>query len=127
MHIHVPIEADIDRRKLTFLGQLCSLDTSSVIKTVFVNRLMAFLNNPSCISGVIPDMYRLCKKYNLLTILNRYISDGVFPSKYTWKTIVKSNIQIVYKHQFLTRIEENAVLKNYSIVHDLTRHSVCLQ
>ena len=120
----LPIEAEIDKRKLIFLGQVCSLNPSSIIKKVFAQRLMSYKNNAIKASGFVPDIFRLCRKYNLLAIVNNYISSGRFPSKLVWKRIVSNNISIVYSSEINARIAQDDLLKDLTIVHPMSCNQI---
>ena len=41
--------------------------------------------------GSIPDIWKVLQKYNVEEYLQNYLAIAVFPSKYTWKTIVKAD------------------------------------
>ena len=112
----LPIEAEIDRRKLVFLGQLCNLRNDNIIKEIFVNRLTYYLNFTSKATGFVPDIYRICKKYNLLFALDSYVSHGNFPCKATWKRIIDSNIMISHMSTFQSRVNSDVDLNIFQIV-----------
>ena len=92
-----PWKTVINHKKLNFLGQLCNLPClyiGPMAKRVFNIRLTHFqyMNNQSL--GFIPDINRILTTYALHYVLDRYLSDGVFPSKCAWKTIIyEKNIQ----------------------------------
>ena len=75
-------------KKLKFLGQLCNLPCSYMAKRVFNIRLTHFQHLDNQRLGFIPDINRILTKYTLHHVFDRYLSDGVFPSKYAWKRII---------------------------------------
>lgn len=102
----LPIKAEIDTRKLLFLGRLCRMNTEFLPKKIFTSRLFSFLYNLSETQmGFIPDVLQLLQTYQLTDYLNTWLSDGSFPSKSAWKSTVRSS---VYTHQTLQRIERTA-------------------
>ena len=68
----IPIEQEIDKKKLIFLGQLCRLPTKFLSKQIFVNRLFAYENNMYQMKGFIPDIHIICKKYSILYYLDTF-------------------------------------------------------
>jgi len=79
--IACPLETVIDHKKLNFLGQLCNLPGSYMAKHVFNIRLTHFQHLDNQSLGFIPDITRILTKYALHHVLDRYLLDGVFPSK----------------------------------------------
>jgi len=61
----VPIQLEIDYRKLLMLGLLCRLPSDSLAKQVFVNRLTRFFMLDRQFKGFIPDIYSKVRKYGL--------------------------------------------------------------
>ena len=59
---------------------------------ITVNRLTSYFVNGAAQAGFIPDVVRLLEKYNLSGILDTYMRDSIFPSKISWKRMVKSEI-----------------------------------
>jgi hypothetical protein len=45
------LESEIDRRKLTFLGQLCNMPNGFFVKRIFVNRLYSYKQSPTTATG----------------------------------------------------------------------------
>jgi len=75
-----------------FLGQLCIQHQAHTFQTL-ENQSLSF----------IPDIYRILIKYALHHVLDRYLLDGVFPSKCAWKriidqkTIQRSNTELFHE------------------------------
>jgi len=82
------METVIDHKKLNLLGQLSYLPCSYMAKR-FVNiRLTHFQHLENQSLGFIPDINRILTKYALHRVLDRYLSDGVFPSRCAFKRII---------------------------------------
>ncbi len=43
--------------------------------------------------GFIPDIVTILQKYGIKQHLDTFVTNGSFPSKYTWKQIVKSVVR----------------------------------
>lgn len=114
----ISLEAEIDKRKLTFFGQLCHLSPSARAKEIFINRLIHYINNPSSVIGFMPDIHRILAKYGLTDYLYSYISNGAFPSKYSWKTIVQRCILQYETIQLQSRLQSELSLRSFSKVHN---------
>lgn len=121
----LPIEAEIDKRKLMLFGQLCRLDTDTTIKMLFLNRLFNFNNHPSRVRGFIPDIYKILHKYDLIDILSSYCKTGVFPSKCRWKTVVNNNIKTKQMNLLQERVMTDGSLCDYCIIQSLSEVKPC--
>jgi len=89
-----PTPIQIEYRKLLFLHKLMSLPSGSVSRDIFIKKLILFINDQSCATlGFIPDICKMLFKYDLHDIVNNLLSPlHVIPSKYEWKSRVKSSI-----------------------------------
>ncbi|MCG8077812.1 MAG: hypothetical protein JAY75_16450 [Candidatus Thiodiazotropha taylori] len=101
----LPIEVEIELKKLILFGQLCRLNSNFWARTLFLNRLTTYKIAPAKQMGFIPDIDRLLRKYQLGHILEKYLQDGIFPSKYSWKRIIKVKV-----HQKATEAWHNRTL-----------------
>ena len=73
----LPIEAEIDTRKLLFLGRLCRLNSTALTKKIFMTRLYAFTYNLARTQrGFIPETIKLLQKYGLTDHLQSWLQDG---------------------------------------------------
>jgi len=97
----VPVQLEIDYRKLLMFGQLCRLDASYLAKQIFVHRLGRFVNLDRQSRGFTPDMFRLLQKYELVQYLEVFCTTGVFPSKFSWERTLKSMIFHKWKSKSL--------------------------
>ena len=87
----LPIESEIDARKLLFLGRLCRMDSHTLPKQIFLSRLFSYvetLSENQC--GFIPDIMEIIHKYELSSFLLDWIQEGNFPDKNVWKNIVRN-------------------------------------
>ena len=117
------IEAEITYKKLQFFSQLCRLPCKHIAKQIFVNRLLRYLNNDNQTRGFIPDLYRLLIKYDLLHYLEGFISYSTFPSKFTWKRILKSKVLERESRNMSSRL--TAVMSAEHISHIFDGHGPC--
>ena len=110
------LEAEIDSRKLQLFGQFCRLRINHWLRHVFINRLTAFFVNGASQTGFIPDVVRLLEKYNLSCVLDAYLRDSAFPSKFTWKRMVKYEIHSRELYQWHTRTSQPEFARFHRIV-----------
>ncbi|KAH3834565.1 hypothetical protein DPMN_107895 [Dreissena polymorpha] len=94
----------MDCSKLKFLGQLCRLSPKYLVKDVFHNRLLRYMNLENQSVGFMADVYRLLGKYGLLQFLNEYIETGLFPTKFTWKMIIDKTVILQAKIDVAQRL-----------------------
>ena len=89
----LPISAEIDYRKLLFLGRLCRMNTDYLSKKIFTSRLFSFLYQlTENQTGFIPNVFSLLSYYHLSSYLDTWISTGAFPSKPLWKSVVRTAV-----------------------------------
>ena len=104
-----PISAEIDARKLLFFGRLCRMSSQSLPKQTFLLRLFSYLleltNNQR---GFMPDVLQLLTTYNLIDHLHQWIEDGFFPSKHSWKIIIRSTINKTHRDQRFLRMSSDS-------------------
>ena len=87
------IEAEIDRRKLYFLGRLILMSHGIPCRKIFLVRLIKWKwNRTYKLKKFIPDIVRILYKYDLIDTLKEYILWDPFPSKHLWKKIVKEHV-----------------------------------
>ena len=109
------LESEIDFKKLTLLGQLCHLSSDFLSKDIFNNRLIRFIDNPHNKYGFFPDLYRILQKYDLVNFLSNYVTYGIFPTKYHWKTVIRDSIERICSLNINTRMESDSKLQIYSL------------
>jgi hypothetical protein len=114
----LPIEFEIDKRKLLLFGQLCNLDTRKRIKTLFISRLFQFMIKPRKAQGFISDLYRIFGKYHITHIFIDFYHNGSFPSANVWKQLVKTNIRNLANYEYRTRLLLDNDLKHFYYIHN---------
>ena len=117
------LESEIDYKKLTLLGQLCRLSTDFISKDLFNNRLIRFIDDPHNKSGFFPDLYRILQKYDLVYFLNNYVTYGIFPTKFHWKSVIRDRIDKVSSLTVHTRMESDSKLHVYALYNNINRCS----
>lgn len=76
----LPICAEIDVRKLQFLGRLCRLNPKMLTKNIFLTRLFSYFHDLSTNQlGFIPDIMSILQSYDLTDHLWTFLDDGFFP------------------------------------------------
>ena len=80
----LPIEAEIEKKKISFFGQLCRLERNCAAKQLFLLRLSAFMFDKS-IYGFVNDIAIALCRFNLFDVMLKYVEDGSFPSRLLWK------------------------------------------
>ena len=89
----IPIPAEIDTRKLLFLGRLCRLEEHLLPKKIFLIRLFSFIESLSNNQkGFIPDIVCLLHQYGLLDHLRNWLTNGIFPDKNARKRVVRATV-----------------------------------
>lgn len=115
----LPIEAEIDTRKLLFLGRLCRLHSTTLTKKIFAIRLYSFIYNLALKQkGFIPEIFDIIQKYELTDHLKQWLHDGSFPGKITWKKIVRTAVSTLYKSQRQTRISNDSDFLTFRLIFD---------
>ena len=107
------IEQDIDYRKMVFFGQLCNLPDMFLAKYIFQERLNSYNINPYRKRGFVPDIYRLCVKYNLIQCFNDYVTLNVFPSPTMWKGMLRKSCNTYHTNLVKTRLSGDKLMNVY--------------
>lgn len=89
----LPFEAEIDKRKLTFFGQLCRLSRDCAVKQLFLLLMSAFMVRTQ-MTGYFLDIHMILSRYGLLNYLETYYSNGLCPGKHAWKRIITRSILV---------------------------------
>ena len=108
------IESEIDRRKLTFLGQLCNLPIDYFEKRL----LYSYKQSPSTATGFLPDIYRICYKYGLSNYIETLANCGEFPSKWSWKNRISEKVSKFERNESLKRIRNDILLRDYLTINN---------
>ena len=110
------IEAEVDKRKLLFLRRLIHASEQCIHHRVFIIRLTRWKWNPNKITGFLPDIVRILKKYSLLEYLDYYLQTGNFPSKSEWKRVVVESLKKVENEEWGKKIHCYDQLRLYKHV-----------
>jgi len=113
----------IDRRKLLFLGRLCHTDPGKWKSTLFLQKLVKFMNSHSTTFGFLPDVYRILGKYSLKHALETFVKKAVFPKKSTWRRKVNEAIRLHVKNSHLDKSEDDW-LQLFKNVH--SKYEACI-
>ncbi len=113
----LPIEADIDKRKLIFLRQLCTLPLECVAKGIFMKRLLAYRQGSIQPNGFMQDIHRILRKYTLTHVLDDYVETGGFVSNWSWKRLIKHSIGCVVQSDWENTVQTDASLAALATIH----------
>ena len=120
----LPMMSYVEQRKLLFLQNLCTMPPNLLPRKVFNFRLNLFvLRENKNQSGFIPDIWKVLQKYNLEEYLLSYLATSLFPTKGTWKTIVKHKIRIYYETSWTERVENDADFARFRLIHPAIKMS----
>lgn len=76
----LPICAELDVRKLLFLGRLCRLNPKMLTKNIFLTRLFSYFHDLSTNQlRFIPDIMSILQSYDLTDHLWTFLDDVFFP------------------------------------------------
>ncbi|KAK3096521.1 hypothetical protein FSP39_000985 [Pinctada imbricata] len=110
----VTVLAEIEVRKLLFFGRLCRLHSDTLPKKIFLYRMFEYMEaDEHKQRGFIPDALRLLSFYGLYEHLTVWISDGDFPSKLSWKQIVRSTVRNHHIESRIDRIESDSTFYRF--------------
>ena len=114
-----PILLEIEYKKFSLYWSIMQTTLSLFLKTLFVNRLIRFGNNPVTTSGIILDLYGILVKYDLTGYIDKYQESSVFPSKLAWKNVIRIRINnfddsvLKSKNTKLSHRQWDALFKSY--------------
>ena len=121
----LPVQAEVDKRKLGFLQKLCSMPNDLLPKQVFNARLSMFIvRTDNKQKGYIPDIFKILKKYDMVHFIVNYIESSIFPSKLVWKKLVKRNIYKYESSQWLQRMRCQNVFDRFMSVHTVIKPAI---
>ncbi len=112
------IESVIDTKKLLFLGNLCMSESNMLPKQVFLSRLFAYKNG--CVAtatGFIPDIVNVLRRYSLSQYLETFTNCLQFPSKHSWKTVVKRAVRKTEVDSWKQRLLDDPDFAAFRLVH----------
>ena len=112
-----PLEYEIDKRKLLFFGQLCYVSETKMLKIMFIQRFVKFLNSPRNALGFMPDIYRIFGKYKLTKYLLDFAESATFPKLPLWKKIINRAITDHTNEEYRNRLIGDETLTKYLLFH----------
>ena len=68
-------------------------------------------------AGFTTDIMRVLRRYNILHYVEDFCSKEVFPSKSSWKSIVKFAMKELNENEWREKFIRNSQLKLYAMVH----------
>ncbi len=110
--------AEMDRRKLLFLGSLCRASPQYVHKTIFISRLFACLyEETEKPQGFAADIVKLLHHYSLWEYLGNYLSTGYFPLDREWRKIVNKTVSDAVSEEWKTQLLNKPKLHRLARTH----------
>ena len=114
----LPLMSYVEQRKLSFLHSLCTVPLNMLSRQVFDLHMNLFtLRGYKKQLGFIPDIWKILKKYNLGDYIHRYLATAMFPSKYAWKSLIKTKIRNFYEADWKERLNSDADFARLRIIH----------
>ena len=105
------MESIIDSRKLSYIGRIIWKPPGSVVKQVFMTRAYDFIianaERKIKTKGFIPDVFEICKKYEMFEYIDIYLKGGTFLEKRQWANIYKHDVQSAEKEVWLQNMQMN--------------------
>ena len=109
--------AEVNRRKLLFLGKLCTLPSSSVPNQLFYLRLFLFFDGYKD-SGFMSDIWAILGKYGLSQYVRDFVNKLEFPSLRQWKQIVNKTVFQTEEQLWLHRVNNDPDFMRFCQLHD---------
>ena len=110
--------AYIEQKQLSFLQNLCTMPPNMLSRKVFDLRMNLFvLKDYKNQLGFAPAIWKVLQKYNLEEYLHNYLANAVFPSKYTWKSIVKRKVRELYETAWHERLNTDDDFARFRTIH----------
>lgn len=103
----------IDKCKLLFFGRLCNINNNNLAKTIFCASII-FCAQPKTICG---DLLATVYKYNLGNYLDKYVEQGIFPSKLKWRSLVCNTVHKFEEQLWLLNVSNNRSMRRYMNIH----------
>ncbi len=114
----VPIAAQIEINKLSFLGRLCNMPVTVLAKKVFNARLALYTCRTDANQrGFIPDIIKILSKYGLTDTLTNYVNTGTFPNKTEWRAKCKSLVHVTETELWRLRLNDDNSFARFRFLH----------
>ena len=113
----------VDKYKLLFLGRLCTSSPSFIFKEIFcylISYVSMFVDQ---INFLTVDLINTCNLYGLSQYIEKFVTDGTFPSKLEWSKQVKLAVNRKQEQDWLENVQNRPELSRYRKIHStLTEH-----
>ena len=86
--------------------------------------LVEYKSRLSAVQGFFADIYILLGKYSLLDFLQKFENDGEFVSKYSWKRIIRTSMQLVRDVEFNRKCVNSADANSIMRIKEFNREYV---
>ena len=88
------IKTEISKRKLYLLDKIIYSSSSLSLRKLFIRKLVTWKwkQNNCTMTGFVPDIIKLLVKANLFSYITEFLQKDYFPTKTTWKKIVKKAV-----------------------------------
>ena len=114
--------AILDSRKLSYIGRIIRTPPGSVVKQVFMTRaydcITANAERKIKMKGFLPEVFEICKKYEMFEFIDIYLKGGTFLGKRQWASIYKHYVKSAGREVWLQnlQIKDDCPLASLSII-----------
>lgn len=108
---------EVNRRKLLFLGKLCTLPPYSVPNQIFYLRYFMYFEQDNA-TGFMADIWKILIKYGLNQFLTEFINTLSFPTKQQWKKLVNKTVFKIEERLWHNRVESDPDFQRYNKLQD---------
>ena len=100
--------AILDSRKLSYIGRIIRTPPGSVVKQVFMTRAYDFITANAerkiKMKGFLPEVFEICKKYEMFEFIDIYLKGGTFFEKRQWASIYKHYVKSAEREVWLQNL-----------------------
>ena len=108
----------VEQCKLRFFGALCNIKTNCTSKQLFLLRLhQKHLGVNNAKKGFINDIWDSLHKYHFHDILLDFLNTGKYPSKLSWKYLVKNVLLCQESDEWRLRLDSSVEFRRFKIIH----------
>ena len=121
-HYHKVHLAILDDRKLSYIGRIIRKPQSSVVKQEIMTRAYDFITANAerkiKTKKFIPEVFEICKKYEMFELIYIYLKGGTFLEKRQWASIYKHNVKSAEREVWLQNMQmkDDCPLASLSII-----------
>ena len=102
-----PLEQEIRKKKMILFGQLSRLDPYYTFKRLFMYRVVSMHYFNDITYGFVLDALNIIAGLDLNHVMTEFINIGIFPSKYSWKALIRSKLCGQRDLDFESEVAEN--------------------